>query len=260
MWGRGRGTAARDASSEVSPLQMPLWAPREAAPGWNVRISRRARRLSMRVFPGGRVEVVVPPGTGLPAIERFVSRHREWAERRAREFELLAPAGSQRCPEHVELALSGERWAVEFETAHRATALERSDGVLRVRAPDDSARSVAPPLLRWLAGVAARELARRLDGTARETGIDYVRMHLRRQRTRWGSCSATGTISLNMCLMFQRPAVVRYLLVHELCHRRQLNHSPRFWKLVETFEPDWRALDAELLRGWRHVPAWVFPH
>ena len=141
MLGRGRGAAARDASTEVSPLQMPLWAPREATPGWNVRISRRARRLSMRVFPGGRVEVVVPPGTGLPAIERFVSRHREWAERRAREFELLAPAGGQCCPEHIELALSGQRWSVEFEPARRATTFEPTDGVLRVR-PDDDVWSV----------------------------------------------------------------------------------------------------------------------
>ncbi|MBP9592529.1 MAG: hypothetical protein KBE42_10685, partial [Steroidobacteraceae bacterium] len=61
------------------PLQLALWAPREATPGWDVRISRRARRLSMRVFPGGRVEVVVPPGVGIPAVERFVARHREWA-------------------------------------------------------------------------------------------------------------------------------------------------------------------------------------
>jgi predicted metal-dependent hydrolase len=239
---------------------MPLFAPRDASPGWNVRISRRARRLSMRVFPGGRVEVVVPPGTGLPAIESFVTRHREWAERRAREFELLAPAGGQRCPQRIDLALSGQGWAVEFEPARRATVLDRSDGVLRVRAPDETARSVGPPLLRWLAGVAANELQRRLVEIARDTGIDFARMHLRRQRTRWGSCSAAGTISLNMCLMFQRPAVVRYLLVHELCHRRQLNHSPRFWQLVETFEPGWRGLDAELLRGWQHVPAWVFPH
>jgi len=85
-----------------------------------------------------------------------------------------------------------------------------------------------------------------------------VRMHLRRQRTRWGSCSAAGTISLNVCLMFQRPEVVRYLLVHELCHRRHMNHSARFWSLVASHEPNWRALDAELLRGWQNVPAWVF--
>ena len=62
-----------------------------------------------------------------------------------------------------------------------------------------------------------------------------------------------------MCLMFQRPAVVRYLMIHELCHRRHMNHSDRFWQLVESFEPGWRALDSELLKGWRHVPVWVFP-
>jgi predicted metal-dependent hydrolase len=238
---------------------MPLWAPRDAAPGWNVRISRRARRLSMRVFPGGRIEVIVPPGTGLPAIERFVSRHREWAERRAREFALLVPAGGQRRPERIELALAGQQWTVEYEVARRAAVEELGERRLQVRAPDDTARAVAPVLLRWLAGVAAHELRLRLDETARETGIDYGRMHLRRQRTRWGSCSAKGTISLNMCLMFQSQAVVRYLLIHELCHRRQLNHSPRFWSLVESFEPQWRALDAELLRGLQSVPAWVFP-
>ena len=70
---KNRAGAARS-SAQGNPLQMSLWAPREAEPGWNVRISRRARRLSMRVFPGGRVEVVVPPGVGIPAIERFVSR------------------------------------------------------------------------------------------------------------------------------------------------------------------------------------------
>lgn len=256
---RRRGGDAAARNSDSSPLQMPLWAPRDAALGWNVRISRRARRLSMRVFPGGRIEVIVPPGTGLPAIERFVSRHREWAERRAREFAMLVPVGDQRRPDRIELPLPGQHWTVEYEVARRAAVADLGERRLRVRARDDSARAVAPVLLRWLAGVAAHELRVRLDETARETGIDYMRMHLRRQRTRWGSCSATGTISLNVCLMFQSPAVVRYLLIHELCHRRQLNHSPRFWSLVESFEPRWRALDAELLRGWQNVPAWVFP-
>jgi predicted metal-dependent hydrolase len=253
----GRGAAGT--APDTQPIQMPLWTEREAVGAWNVRISRRARRLSMRVFPGGRVEVVVPPGTGVPAVERFVARHRDWAERRAREFELLVPGGSQRRPDRIEIPLTGQQWTVEYQVARRASILDRGEGVLRVCAASDTARAATPALLRWLAGVAAHELRQRLDETARETGIDYVQMHLRRQRTRWGSCSAKGTISLNMCLMFQRPAVVRYLLVHELCHRRQLNHSPRFWGLVESFEPQWRALDAELLRGWQNVPGWVFP-
>ena len=240
------------------PLQMPLWSPQEASPGWHVRISRRARRLSMRVFPGGRVEVVVPPGTGLPAIERFVSRHRDWAERRSREFALLAPAGSGRRPAAIELPLTGRRWQVDYASGGRSCVTDHGDGVLAVRLASDSDRQLGRLLLRWLSGVAAGELRLRLDEAARDTGIDYVRMHLRRQRTRWGSCSAAGTISLNVCLMFQQPEVVRYLLVHELCHLRHMNHSARFWSLVASHEPNWRARDAELLRGWQNVPAWVF--
>ena len=132
-------------------------------------------------------------------------------------------------------------------------------GLLRVGGPEHTDESVSRALVRWLSGLAATELGTRLATLSQELGIDYARMHLRRQRTRWGSCSAAGTISLNVCLMFQRPAVVRYLLVHELCHRRHLDHSDRYWRLVQTHEPHWRSLDAELLQGWRHVPAWVFP-
>jgi len=257
MRNRGSGAAAR--AAEGNPLQMPLWAPQETSPGWHVRISRRARRLSMRVFPGGRVEVVVPPGVGIPAIERFVARHRDWAERRSREYALLTPHGAARKPNVVELALLDRSWNVAYEAAGRGAVRDDGDGVLRVRAPDHTDRHVSQLLLRWLSGIAAVELGGRLDALADELGIDYAKMHLRRQRTRWGSCSAAGTISLNVCLVFQRPAVVRYLMIHELCHRRHMNHSDRYWRLVESFEPHWRALDAELLKGWRRVPAWVFP-
>jgi predicted metal-dependent hydrolase len=82
-------------------------------------------------------------------------------------------------------------------------------------------------------------------------------MHIRAQRTCWGSHSSSGTISLNLCLLFLRPAVVRYLMLHELCHGRHMNHSKRFWKLVGQFEPDYRMLDRELTECWQEVPGWV---
>jgi len=92
------------AGARAAPLQFSLLSARDARPGWDVRISRRARRLSMRIFPGGRVEVVVPPGVGVPAIERFVARHRDWAERQSREFGLPAPEDAEVRPAEVELA------------------------------------------------------------------------------------------------------------------------------------------------------------
>ena len=214
----------------------------------------------MRVFPGGRVEVVVPPGVGMPAIERFVARHRDWAERRSRELLLLTPRAAERRPQEIELGLLGRRWSVEYVTGRRVRAEETAEDRLRAaRAdPDGPAREPGPGALADAAGAAgARRVA--CSSLSRELGIDYARLSVRRQRTRWGSCSTRGTISLNVCLMFQRPAVVRYLMIHELCHRRHMNHSRRYWSLVESFEPHWKPLDVELLKGWQHVPAWVFP-
>ncbi len=249
----------RTRREEGDPLQLGLWSARDTSPGWHVRISRRARRLSMRVSPGGRVEVVVPPGVGIPAVERFVARHREWAERRVRELALHAPLAADRRPTHVSLALTGGRWEVDYAQSSRVSVSDTGQGILRVRTPHGTDRQVGQALLRWLTREAASHLAERLDAVAEETGLDYSRLVLRRQHTRWGSCSTAGTVSLNVCLMFQRPEVVRYLMVHELCHTRHMNHSAPYWRLVESFEPGWRSLDKELLKGWRHVPAWVFP-
>lgn len=258
MGSLGRGRAGT-APAPGQPKQLSLWSDREIGTAWNVRISRRARRMSMRVFPGGRVEVVVPPGAGVPAIERFVARHRDWAERRSRELVRLAPRAAERQPAHVEMDLLGRAWHVEYGHGRRVRTEEVAEDRLRVHAPSLTDRQVSQALVPWLTKLATRELRSRLDALSRQIDIDFARLSVRRQRTRWGSCSNKGTISLNVCLMFQRPEVVRYLMIHELCHRRHMNHSKRFWSLVASFEPDWKPLDVELLQGWRNVPAWVFP-
>ena len=253
----GRKSAA-DRTADTQPAQLTLWSDREIGTAWNVRISRRARRLTMRVYPGGRVEVVVPPGVGIPAIERFVARHRDWAERRSGELLKLAPRSVERKPDEIELALLGRSWQVEYVTGRRVRTEETDAGHLRVHAPEINDRNASRALVPWLTSLAAATLGPQLAALAAQLGIDYARMNMRRQRTRWGSCSTKGTISLNVCLLFQRPEVVRYLLIHELCHRRHMNHSKRFWGLVAVHEPNWKPLDVELLRGWHNVPAWVF--
>jgi predicted metal-dependent hydrolase len=110
----------------------------------------------------------------------------------------------------------------------------------------------------WLMRAARARLEPRVARLAESMGIGFKRISVRRQRSRWGSCSVRGTISLNACLLFQRPEVVDYLIVHELTHVRHMNHSVRFWKAVEMSCPEWRPLDRELVQGWRRVPHWVF--
>jgi predicted metal-dependent hydrolase len=248
----------RQLPSFSSP-QLQLFDTRSADDRWTVRVSGRARRLSVRVYPGGRVEVVVPPGASPAAVQKFIGTHRQWIHRRVEDLSTAAASDESR-PASIKLPAIGRHYGVEYEHAGEGSARVRGVGenMLVVNGPLHNDRATATLLRGWLADLARRQLGAQLAKVAEECGFRYERAQVRRQRTRWGSCSASGTISLNVCLLFLRPQVVRYLLVHELCHTRHMNHSAKFWALVESFEPDYRALDQELLRGWQNVPGWMF--
>ena len=80
----------------------------------------------------------------------------------------------------------------------------------------------------------------RADHFAPLLGVSRGRITVRTQRSRWGSCSAKGNLSFNALLLLAPPEVLDYVVVHELCHRKEMNHSPRFWAEVERLVPDWR--------------------
>ena len=239
--------------------QLQLFESRDVAQAWNVRVSRRARRLSVRVYPGGRVEVVVPPGASAVTVERFVGLHRRWIDDRVADLSASGGTVESLRPDRIDLPALGIGYTLDFRPDHKDVRVATTTGqrlVVSGRIEDES--RVAKALQRWLADLAQRELGRELLQMAQRCGLQFRRMQIRRQRTRWGSCSASGTISLNMCVLFQEAAVMRYLLIHELSHTQHMNHSRRFWALVESLEPDYRSLDRELVRGWQRVPAWVF--
>lgn len=237
--------------------QLALFDTAARDPSWGVRISRRARRLTVRVFPGGRVEVVVPPGTRPQLVQQFVARHRDWIQRKVEELRHVAGGLSNALPAEILFPASGQRYAVEYQPARHPPRLRHCGERLLVSGELEREALVRHLLQRWLLRAAHGHLVPLLAATARQHGLDFRRAQVRRQRTRWGSCSRAGTISLNACLMFQSPDVVRYLLVHELAHTVHMNHSRRFWRLVERMEGDWQVLDRELGRGWRHVPGWA---
>ena len=223
-----------------------------------IRVSRRARRLAIRVHPDARVEVVVPPRVRPREVEHFLAAHREWIESKRALALRNRPAPEVFPPASLRFALTGENWRVHVAGGSgRLRVADINGGILQVwgaAAPP----ALRPALRRWLLRAAQARLAPRLESLAAATGVTYRRISVRRQRSRWGSCSVRGTISLNACLLFQRPEVVDYLIVHELMHVNHMNHSKRFWQAVEKHCADWRALDRELLQGWRHVPRWVF--
>jgi predicted metal-dependent hydrolase len=229
-----------------------------------IRVSRRARRLSVRVFPDARVEVVVPPRARPRDIERFIAAHREWIVEKREQALKQRPVPEAFPPAHITLGMTGERWRVHVAGGAGRLKLKElgveSDGSQRVLQVSGSfmGTHLRNALRSWLMRIARARLEPRVAASARSMGTRYSQVSIRRQRSRWGSCSVRGTISLNVCLLFQRAAVVDYLVVHELTHVKHMNHSPRFWAAVESHCAGWRALDAELVEGWRHVPRWVF--
>jgi predicted metal-dependent hydrolase len=105
--------------------------------------------------------------------------------------------------------------------------------------------------------VARPHLSREVTELSTVTGLRPNSLQVRLQQTRWGSCSPRGTISLNAAVLLRSPEELRYVVIHELCHLRHMNHSRRFWSLVERFEPDYRRLDRRLDAAWDSMPLWL---
>lgn len=229
-------------------------------PAYEVRISHRARRLHLRVLPPGRVEVVVPKGVALKHVPGFVAQHEEWLRDTLAKtvWEQVPPAS---LPEVVALAAVAETWQVEYVSGQRRRTVigvrgGGSGGLLQVAA--DVSEHKFSLLQAWLTQRAKTVLAPWLSAVSREIGLPHASVSVRAQRTCWGSCSNRQHISLNRALLFLPPEIVRYLLVHELCHTVHLNHSRRYWKLVERFEPNYRQHESVLDRAMADtVPRWA---
>jgi predicted metal-dependent hydrolase len=243
--------------AEQKSQQLSLWDTERSEHSWSVRQSARARRLSVRVFRHGGVEIVVPPRTSPQRVSAFVSEHREWIERQRRRSAPLSHWPLP--PANLELSALGEHWRCTHQPGRgRVRVRELGDQQLQLTGRLEQLESVRHALLGWLTQHAHRRVEGPLRALAAQMDVEPGRLQVRCQRTRWGSCSRSGTISLNVCLLFQTPEVLRYLMIHELAHLRQMNHSVRFWADVARHEPGWKALDRELLQGWRRVPSWMF--
>jgi predicted metal-dependent hydrolase len=227
--------------------------------GFCVRESGRARRLSIKVFPRGRVEVVVPKRTRPAEVREFVEAHRDWITRARASFAEQHPPEPFALPQSVTLSGIDREFSVRYEPEVGAKTVKyRSNGSTVLLSGNTGDETLCVQALkRWLLSLARREYAPRLRSLCGLTGNSFSKMHVRGQRTCWGSHSSSGTISLNYCLMFLDPAHLRYVMIHELCHARHMNHSRRFWRLVGQFEPDYRRLDKDLNGSWQRIPTWV---
>ncbi len=197
---------------------------------YTIRRSPRARRVRVSVHGSGEIEVVLPKRAPERAAAQAVRELEGWIERRRRT--LARAAAEVARPEGTVPYLGRDLRLVPQpgrERVHR-----RGDELLVPK------RDPGPALERWYRRQARAEIGARLDAATARAGSTYDGLTIRGQKTRWASCSSRGHMSFNWRLLLAPEEVVDYVVEHEVAHLELMDHSPRFWALLESRVPDWR--------------------
>jgi predicted metal-dependent hydrolase len=229
--------ARPDAGSIASPpVQVPRPAPDPPPSSDHIDFVRtpRARRYILRIRPDGSLRVTVPRWGSKREARDFVARQRRWIERERQR--VLLEHGSREWQHGSEIWLRGERVRIVVSRHDDGIVILYGDRRVAARTGDNVRAAIELDLRQ----VAREELEPRLRELAAQHDLRPGRVSIRNQRSRWGSCAREGNIALNFRLVQMPPAIRDYVLLHELMHLRQQNHSRRFWRLVEQACPGFK--------------------
>jgi len=230
---------------------------------YHVRVSPKGRNVRLRVTFQHGLEVVVPRGYDVEKVPGILERKKSWVraalERAEAQRKFFEPEPSWRLPLQIRLPAVGMVWHVSARETNApwVAVRELGEGRLLVFGATDDQSACRAALARWLMRQTREFLVPRLQNLSLKTGLKHHRAFVTRPRTRWASCSRHQSISLNARLLFLPPDLVDYAMIHELCHVVEMNHSKRFWELVERNCPGFRELDSRLRDMWKVVPRWA---
>lgn len=231
------------------------WLELATAGGRTVRVLKtahpRARRLRITVTPQG-ARVTYPVGTHQAQISAFLRTHADWLEQKLDELHLIfKPLPPLRVGYTCTFTLRGETVELDWAEGPYPKIETHVDGLtLVVPRPHTRALPIARGLLAsHLESLIRRDVSRWLASYVPQLGLAPASLRIRPMKSLWGSLDTRDRINLDLALALAPPAALRYVLVHELCHLKVRNHSPRFWNQVE-----------QLLPGWREQRDWLRQH
>lgn len=204
-----------------------------------LRRSPRRRTLALRVSESGEVVVNAPLRAGEGVIQGFVGKHLEWIRAQQREVANRA----MRWEEGARLPYLGGELNLRLLPAYGRGVARMHGGELHCASPPEAVESV---ILGWYRHAARALLAQRLEHHAARLGRPTPPLRLSNARTRWGSLSPRGVVSLNWRLLKASLEEIDYVICHELAHFRHRNHSAAFWLEVARFFPAWQGVRARL--------------
>ena len=217
---------------------------------YRIKRNRNSKRLRLKVHPYRGVEVTCPPGTDLDVINQFVQNHQQWVLQQLADISL--PEKEIPLPEKLKLEAINRNFELQFLAGKNQYKID--DGFLIISSIDK--RDAFIQLRQFIRDAACFTFPELLNELATSHGFEYQKLQVRSQKTRWGSCSSKGNISLNDQLLFMSPEVLKYVMLHELSHTEFLNHSREFWRRVECCCPDFRQREKELKSSRHNIPDW----
>lgn len=204
-------------------------------------IRSQRKTLALSLGRDGSLKVRAPRLVSKARIEEFVSAHADWiAKKKAALYEREAAYPNVLCADGEKIRLLGTEYEIRLCEGRGA----------RLRGTVIEVDKAAPEraLISFLKKTALGYLTERTEFFAVQRGMKYFSVSVGSARTRWGSCRRDGKIIYSYRLVFCPLEIIDYVIVHELCHTRQLNHSPAFWREVEAILPDYR-LSRKALRN-----------
>jgi predicted metal-dependent hydrolase len=207
---------------------------------YQIKYSKKAKYLRLQINPSTGLEVVLPRRCRLEEAEKFIFKKQDWVLKHLKVF-----------PLREEYTYFGKNIRVNqkynlFLDKHR---IRFNKNVLLIESPAGSEEKAETLYNIWLKHIAGKYLVERTVVLAHKYKFSFGHISIRNQKTRWGSCSTSGNISLNYRLIKYRKEVIDYVIIHELCHLKEMNHSRKFWKQVESIIPNYRILKTELKGG-----------
>jgi predicted metal-dependent hydrolase len=199
-----------------------------------LRRHRQARRYTLRIdAPTREVVLTMPPRGSVREAKEFAQKHGGWIAARLKRLPEAAPFAHG-----VEVPLRGEPHRIVHRRGERGTVWTETDGSgQRLLCVAGEPPHVDRRISDFLKREAQRDLDAASRGYAAQIGVSIKRICVRDQSSRWGSCSNTGVLSFSWRLILAPPFVLDYLAAHEVSHLVELNHSPRFWRLVKRLYP-----------------------
>jgi predicted metal-dependent hydrolase len=229
---------------------------------YSVRVSQRARYARIVVRPDMSVEVVLPQGVHAMHAAALIREKESWFTRTLNRFRVYAPLEQSRRKNSRPERISFESVGLDFSTTYHRTdssqvRISDRGSELRLYGCVDDSLKLNMALQRWLKRKGKALLLPFLEAESRRMGLNYHQAAVRLQKRCWGSCSRKKTVSLNARLLFFPQPLMRYVMVHELAHLKEMNHSRAFWALVEHYDENALEHRRQLKQVSHRIPVWA---